>query len=233
MPIHLRLVVFDLDGTLVDCESSWVHVHEHFGLDNDASLELYMNGEIDDEEFMRRDIALWKGRKPDITVKDVEEILNEIKVYPGARKLFSLLRNAGIQTAIVSGGLMPLARRVAFDLQINHVLANGLAIEKGGRLIGHGLLEVELNRKDLPMERLMKRLGFDRERVAAVGNSFIDAPMLELAGLGIAFNPLDEGVVEAADVVVEGTDLIALAPYLIPESRARPQGGRRRSRRGR
>ncbi|MBI5000565.1 MAG: HAD-IB family phosphatase [Euryarchaeota archaeon] len=228
-----KLVVFDLDGTLVDCESSWVFVHRHFGLDNDASLELYLRGEIDDEEFMRSDIALWKGRKPDITIKDVENILLGIGIYPGARKLFSLLKGAGIRTAIVSGGLMPLARRVAFELEIDHVLANGLAVDKGGRLLGYGLLEVELNRKGLPMERLMKRLGIDRDKVAAVGNSSIDAPMLELAGLGIAFNPIDEEVTEIADVLVEGSDLMALAPYLIPETHARPKGGRRRNRRGR
>jgi len=233
MPPKLRLAVFDLDGTLVDCESSWVFVHSHFGLNNDASLELYLKGEIDDDEFMRRDIALWMGRNPDINIKDIEAILHDIKIYPGARKLFSLLRNAGIQTAIVSGGLMPLARRVAFELNIDHVLANGLAVDKGGRLLGYGLLEVELNRKGLPMERLMNRLGFDRERVAAVGNSFIDAPMLELAGLGIAFNSLDDEVRDVADVVVESDDLMALAPYLIPGNRARPPEGRKRSHRGR
>ena len=55
----MKLVVFDMDGVLTEYFSSWVRVHEHFGTDNDEALRLYMEGKIDDEEFMRRDIALW------------------------------------------------------------------------------------------------------------------------------------------------------------------------------
>ena len=52
------IVVFDLDGVLVDIQSSWDWVHRHFGVDNDESLAQYLAGQIDDLEFMRRDIAL-------------------------------------------------------------------------------------------------------------------------------------------------------------------------------
>jgi len=67
-----RLVVFDMDGVLADVESSWVYVHRHFGVNNDHSLFAYLRGEIDDLEFIRRDINLWKQKDPGITCARIE-----------------------------------------------------------------------------------------------------------------------------------------------------------------
>ena len=33
----ISFVVFDLDGVLADTISSWVWIHEHFGVNNDVS----------------------------------------------------------------------------------------------------------------------------------------------------------------------------------------------------
>ncbi|MFP4608956.1 MAG: HAD hydrolase family protein, partial [Candidatus Aenigmatarchaeota archaeon] len=54
------------------------------------------------------------------------------------------------------------------------------------------------------------RLGIQEERCIAVGNSHFDAPMLEKAGFGIAFNPSDNNVRKAADFVIEEKDLSLL-----------------------
>ena len=56
---HLRLVVFDMDGVLADTPSSWVYVHQAFGVNNRANLDLYLQCEIDYDQFMRRDIRTW------------------------------------------------------------------------------------------------------------------------------------------------------------------------------
>jgi phosphoserine phosphatase len=50
------------------------------------------------------------------------------------------------------------------------------------------------------------------EACAAVGNSCFDIPMLEMCGLGIAFNPEDKCVVQSADVVVKGKNLRDIIP---------------------
>ena len=49
----LRLVAFDMDGTLVDVASSWQAVHHHFGDHNDEGLQRFLANEIDDIEFIR------------------------------------------------------------------------------------------------------------------------------------------------------------------------------------
>ncbi|HUS98972.1 MAG TPA: HAD hydrolase family protein, partial [Candidatus Thermoplasmatota archaeon] len=57
-----------------------------------------------------------------------------------------------------------------------------------------------------------KKLHLSLDACAAVGNSCFDLPMLEICGLGIAFNPEDACVVQCADVVVEDKDLSRLIP---------------------
>ena len=49
------LILFDMDGVLVDTISSWSFIHQHYGLNNEASVKAYVKGEIDDSEFIRRD----------------------------------------------------------------------------------------------------------------------------------------------------------------------------------
>jgi phosphoserine phosphatase len=212
---RFALVAFDLDGVLVEPESSWVHVHRHFGVSNEDSLVAYLKGDIDDDEFMRRDIALWKRAKPDICEADIDSVLDGIAVTRGARETVAALKAARVSTAIVSGGLKHLARRVADETGIDHVLANGLAADAHGRLLGHGLLEVELNAKGKVLASLMKRLGVGRGHCAAVGNSFIDVQMFEAAGYGIAFDPVDDAARKAADEVVETGDLRDVLPFLL------------------
>jgi len=55
---RVLLAAFDLDGTILQHESSWVAIHKHFGTtaSGEASLKLYGEGKIDYREFMRRDI---------------------------------------------------------------------------------------------------------------------------------------------------------------------------------
>jgi phosphoserine phosphatase len=57
------LVAFDMDGVLVNYTSCWTWVHDHFRVTNEASLKAFIDGDIDDMEFMRRDIALWRRHR--------------------------------------------------------------------------------------------------------------------------------------------------------------------------
>ena len=208
------LVVFDLDGVLADAASSWVYVHNHFGTNNESSLEEYNLGIIDDHEFMRRDIALWNSAGKDVLYDDIVRVLDTVPLMPGVKQALETIMASGMKTAIVSGGLLPLASRVARETGIEHVLANDLLRSPGGKLIGEGKLLVELRNKKMPFLSVVRKTGAALERTAAVGNSYIDAPMLQEAGLGIAFDPMDDVVVGAADVVVREKDLRHILPFL-------------------
>ena len=55
----LKLVVFDMDGTLLRPKSSWQLLHDHFGTDNREMLARYLRHEVSDTEFVARDLELW------------------------------------------------------------------------------------------------------------------------------------------------------------------------------
>ena len=68
--------------------------------------------------------------------------------------------------------------------------------------------------KDEAIRELAQKLKISYDKIAAVGNSCFDIPMFEMAGFSIAFNPSDDCVKEAADIVVEEKDLRKILPYL-------------------
>ncbi|MEW5760130.1 MAG: HAD-IB family phosphatase, partial [Candidatus Thermoplasmatota archaeon] len=207
------LMVFDCDGVLADIHSSWGYVHQRFGVDNIASLNAYLAGEIDDCEFMRRDIALWlKNGK--INIKKIEEILYTVPLMPGLSEAFSYFKKDGMATAIISGGLDILAKRIGKIVNMDYVYANGLAIDADGYLNGEGILRVELMKKGKILSELMRMIGLNKNEVAVVGNSFIDVDMFNFCEKKIAFNPEDECIRKNANVIIEKKDLRELINYL-------------------
>jgi phosphoserine phosphatase len=213
--LKYKFVAFDLDGVLVDTFSSWVWMHKHFNVNNDHSLHAYQRGEIDYLEFMRRDIALWLENQNDLTIADVAEILSTVPVIKGAKEVITKLKEQNVQTAIISCGIKVLANRIADDFGIEIVVANGIVADEKGRLTGEGTLEIELADKGKPLRELLEKYGIKKEESAAIGNSYGDAGMFQVCGLGIAFNPEDDITKETADVIVKGDDLREILKYLI------------------
>ncbi len=217
----LRLVAFDMDGTLVDAESSWAEVHAYFGDHNEEGLRRFNAGEIDDAEFLRTDVRVWHRHRPDLTRDELDGILSEVPLMPGAVELFGALRSAGIGTAIISGGIDLLAERVGRQLGVDRVLANGFAVDARGRITGDGIIRVPIHGKEGVLARLQGELGIAPEATGAVGNSEIDVGLFRRARIGIAYRPEDEFVRRAATHVFESGSLDELIPVLL-EDRTRP-----------
>jgi phosphoserine phosphatase len=212
----LRLVAFDMDGTLVDVESSWAAVHTYFGDHNVDGLRRFNAGEIDDHEFLRSDVRIWHKHRPDLHQRDLVEILEQVPLMPGAHRLFKALRDAKVPTAIVSGGIDVLAERIGRELGIGRVLANGFSATPDGRITGDGIIRVPIHGKEGVLRRLQAELGVTPSATASVGNSEIDVGLFKCSRIGIAFHPEDEIVRRAATHVVEGKDLSELVPILLP-----------------
>jgi phosphoserine phosphatase len=213
--VPYKFVAFDLDGVLVDTFSSWVWMHKHFNVNNDHSLYAYQRGEIDYAEFMRRDIALWLENNQDLTIQDVAEILSTVPEIKGAKEVVARLKENKVKTAIISCGIKVLANRIAKEFGIDFVVANGIVADENGNLTGEGTTEIELADKGKPLQLLLEKNGIKKEESASVGNSYGDASMFAVSGLGIAFNPEDDITKDTADVVVVSDDLREILQYLI------------------
>ena len=210
----LELVIFDMDGVLTDIISSWKYIHDYFNTSNERSVNEYLQGKIDDMEFIRRDAILWKENGKPTTIKKIEEILSDVQLMKGAKESIETLKRNEIKTAIVSAGLDILSEKVAKKLGINFVYSNGVQTNKHGQLNGEGIVGVRLMYKDQIVKKLADKLNIPLERIASVGNSCYDIPMFEITGLSIAFNPEDDCTRTAADVIVEGKDLTRILPVL-------------------
>jgi phosphoserine phosphatase len=219
--VPVELVVFDMDGVLIDVGSSWVMVHRHFGVENEASLRAYLNGEFDDREFIRRDASLWLRRKPKIRREDFEAIFRDPPFMPGVEATLGTLRAEGIAVAIVSGGVDVMAENVARRLGIRHWAANGFVYDDEGHITGEGVVRTPLNDKALPIIGFADELGIGLERVLSVGNSLPDVSMFEAAGRSIAFHPEDEYVRTHATWVVEDGPLDQILPLVLAPGRPR------------
>lgn len=215
---EIKLVIFDMDGVLIDIVSSWKWVHDCFGVDNKQSVNAYLHGDIDDLEFIRRDISLWHRNGEKATVHEITEMLNNVPLTDGVEECIHILRKHNVKTAIVSAGLDILAKRISYALGIDYVVANGIKADEAGKLTGDGIVRVGLMEKGESVRRLAKKLGIPLENCASIGNSCFDISMFETCGLGIAFNPEDRCVEKEADVVIREKDLRKIVPIILQNS---------------
>ncbi|MEF8848450.1 MAG: HAD-IB family phosphatase [Candidatus Thermoplasmatota archaeon] len=210
----VELVVFDMDGVITDVNSSWNFIHSHFNSDNLNSVNAYLRGKIDDYEFIRRDISLWKENGRLSKKEKIKNILYKISFMKGAKRCIYNLKKLDIKTAIVSAGISILAERAQKKFGIDYVYANGLKSDENDFLTGEGVLNVRLMYKDEAIMKLSKKVNVPLDRIVSVGNSCFDIPMFKLSGFGIAFNPSDQCVVDAADRVIYKKNLEEIASVI-------------------
>jgi phosphoserine phosphatase len=180
---EVQLAGFDMDGTVLEHNSSWVAIHRHFGTEHEgaASLRLYTEGRIDYREFMRRDISSWPEG---VTRGEIVRILSGYKLRQDAPDVFKELRNRGIRTALITSGIDILAKEVADRLGIDYWLANGLRFDERGRLLPKGVGRVDPTRKDVTFIKLLSKLGIPPKETIAIGDTIYDLAFLKSAGLG-------------------------------------------------
>lgn len=179
-----RLVVFDMDSTLIDAEVIDELAYEAgVGEQVAAITEAAMQGELDFKQSFTQRVGLLKGLSADVLQSVAEHlVLNE-----GAEHLISTLRKLGYKTAIVSGGFTFFGQHLQKRLGVDYVYANQLDIENGyvtGRVTGD---IIDGQRKAELLRQIAAQEGLRLEQVIAVGDGANDLPMLSIAGLGIAF----------------------------------------------
>ena len=213
--MRFKFIAFDLDGVLVAERSSWEWVHKHFGVNNEDGYHLFMEGEIDDMEFMRRDVEKWRSKDPQINTQTITDILKGAKLTKGSIETVRILKEGGVKTGIVSGGIDLIANDIGEQCGIDNIMANGVEADENGSLTGEGICRVPLLNKAKPLLQMLEDAGVQPEECAVIGNSVIDVPMFKVAGFSIAFNPIDEETIREGDVVIHSDDLRDILPYLI------------------
>ncbi|MCP9611056.1 phosphoserine phosphatase SerB [Coprobacter tertius] len=180
-----RLICFDMDSTLIETEViDELAVRAGVGDEVKAITEAAMRGEIDFCESFKQRVSLLKGL--DISV--MEEIAKSLPITEGVDRLMQVLKTAGFKIAILSGGFTYFGNYLKKRYGIDYVYANELEIEDG-KLTGRYLGDIVDGRRKAELLRLIAQVeNVDIAQTIAVGDGANDLPMLNTAGLGIAYH---------------------------------------------
>ena len=180
-----RLICFDMDSTLIGTEVIDELAKKAGVGDQVAAItESAMRGEIDFRESFTRRVAMLKGLDENV----MQDIAEHLPYNEGLERMMSVLKQVGYKTAILSGGFTYFGKYLQRKFGFDFVYANELEIEDGkltGRYKGEivdGKRKAELLRFLCSMENIQL------EQAVAVGDGANDLPMLNLAGLGIAYH---------------------------------------------
>jgi phosphoserine phosphatase len=207
-PRRKKLLVADMDSTMIGQEcidelADYAGYKERVA----AITARAMRGEIAFAPALRERVALLKGL-PASTIDKV--IAERIRPNSGAATLVQTMRANGAYTCVVTGGftafMAPLAATIGFD----EYRANTLLVDAAGRLTGE-VAEPILGRegKRDTLLAVRQRLQVQREDTLAVGDGANDVPMIEAAGLGVAFHA-KPALREVAGARIDHGDLTAL-----------------------
>ena len=180
-----RLICFDMDSTLIKTEViDELADRAGVGREVRAITEQAMRGEIDFTESFTRRVALLKGLDEGV----MRDIAEHLPIMDGAERLMVILKKIGMKIAILSGGFTYFGEYLKRKFGIDYVYANELEI-KDGKLTGRYVGDVVDGRRKAELLRLIAQVErINLEQVIAVGDGANDLPMLNLAGLGIAFH---------------------------------------------
>jgi phosphoserine phosphatase len=202
-----RLLVADMDSTLIGQEcvdelAAFAGVGDRVA----AITERAMRGEVAFAPALRERVALLAGL-PETVIQDV--LKDRITLSRGARMLVQTMRANGAHVAIVSGGFRQFTGAIRERLGAHEDRANVLVIERG-KLAGK-VIEPILGQdaKLHALKEIAATMGLTLEDTLAVGDGANDLPMLQAAGLGVAYRAKPK-VAAGADARVEHTDLSAL-----------------------
>lgn len=178
------LLVMDVDSTLIMEEGIDLLGEEAgVGAQVAAITERAMRGELDFEAALRERVGLLKGLPEDIFT----QIAEKIHSTPGAEELVDELHKRGYKVGLVSGGFHETVDRLAEQLGIDYVKANRLEIQQGlltGQVLG------EIVTKDTKLAMLKAWAAENKlelNQTIAMGDGANDLPMIQAAGMGIAF----------------------------------------------
>jgi len=180
-----RLVVFDMDSTLIQGEVINI-LAQHAGTGDQVAeiTAAAMNGEMDFKESFTRRVALIKGLDEQV----LSEVAQSLTLTEGAERVINTLKRLGYKIGIISGGFDYFGEYLQKKLGLDYVFANVLEIKDGkvtGNITGDiidGPKKAEILKTIATVENI------SLQQTIALGDGANDLHMISIAGLGIAYH---------------------------------------------
>jgi len=205
-----KLLICDMDKTIVDAETL-DEVAEYVGIGPQVAkiTEQAMRGEIDFHGALHERINLLKGQPQQVFL----DVLQNCPINKGAEILINKAKKHGITTILISGGFAEIAYPISSQLGFDRVYCNQLDIENN--ILTGNVIEpiVDAQFKRSTLLQCMQEFAVTTSECCAIGDGANDIPMLQTAGLGIAYEgkPLTR---EATPNQINVTDLETAAYFM-------------------
>ncbi|QWT18005.1 phosphoserine phosphatase SerB [Collinsella sp. zg1085] len=178
------LLVMDIDSTLIDQEVIDL-LGDAAGVGEQVAVltEAAMRGELDFAQALKKRVSLLQG----LPVSIFETVLNQISFTTGALELIEVLHQYGWKIGVVSGGFHEVADALVERAGIDFCCAHHLEQAQGiltGRITGS---VVTKNTKVEALRTWANQMGIPLSHTVAIGDGANDIPMIQSAGIGIAF----------------------------------------------
>ena len=236
------LVCFDMDGVLVDYLSTWEWIYNKLNLSNEEAYNAFQLGLISEWDWIKYDLDLIRGALGEhMTNEKLHELLSDCPLMKNIEKAISSLIEYGLDVSIISGGMHPVAHRIAsfftsnrkwrprfggidklssenfcsgFDTKLN-VFTNGWNYEENGQIPDLGRYQVQLIAKGSIVQILQRRLSVSKKQTVSIGDSRQDSSMFDYSGFNIAFNTRHEELIDASDIFIKEKDLCRVSEQII------------------
>ncbi|ATE65025.1 phosphoserine phosphatase SerB [Rhizorhabdus dicambivorans] len=202
-----QMLVADMDSTMITIECI-DELADYAGIKPQIAdiTERAMRGELDFEGALDARVALLKGLDVGVIDRCHAE---RVVIMAGARELVRTMRANGADCYLVSGGFTVFADRVAEEIGFTSALSNTLEFDDGklSGTVARPIIGAAAKRETLLAEA--QAHGLSPAQCLAVGDGANDIPMIEVAGLGVAYRAKPK-TAAAAGARIDHGDLTAL-----------------------